>query len=500
MMTQWRTTIQDLLEHSLVRGLFFTRHRWWLAGVVLLVMVAVGVGGGWLIVEIDALPVLVLLAGLGYAVWVLQNIEIAYLGVIGIIVLLPFASVPFDLGFTPTFLDLTLLALFAVWGLPYVLGEEQRFVGTPVGGAVLAFMLMAIGAFVSGLSHGSLTSYLLRHFAEVLLSIALFYLVVNTVRDTGRLQRLMRWVVLGATAAAALGIGLYFLPDELAIQILSALGRFGYPTGSGVLWYIRDDPSLMQRATATSVHPNVLGSLLNVALAMAVPQLFTRRPFLPHWLLIGAMGVMGLCLGLTVSRGSMVGLAAAVTAIAVLRYRKLLPLMVVGLLLFLVLPWTQTLVTHFAEGFLREDLSTQMRMGEYKDTFTLIARYPVLGVGFSGAPDIDIYVAVASVYLLIAAQMGLVGLAIFLVIMGMVLLRFWRRRERVREHPGLEPLWYGIHAAIIGGLVGGVFDHYFFSLDFHHSVTLFWLIVGLATAATEMIGVRSEELRITNYE
>lgn len=493
MMTNWRTTIQDLLEYSPARGLLFTRRRWLPVGAALLAMTAAGVGGGWLIAEVGALPVLALLAGLGYAVWVLQNIEIAYLGVIGIIALLPFASLPFDLGFTPTFLDLMLLALFGVWALPYMLGEEQRFVTTPVGGPVLAFMLMAVGAFVAGLSHGALTSYLLRHFAEVLLSIALFYLVVNTVRDTSRLRFVMRWVVLGATAAAAVGIGLYFLPDELAIRLLSALSRFGYPAGAGVLWYIRDDPSLMQRATSTSVHPNVLGSLLNVALALATPQLFARCPFLPRWLLLGALGVMGVCLGLTVSRGSMLGLAVAVTVIALLRYRKLLPLMAVGLLLFLVLPWTQGLVTHFVEGFLQADLSTQMRMGEYKDTFTLIARYPLLGVGFAGAPDIDIYVAVASVYLLIAAQMGLVGLAIFLVVIGMVLTRFWRRRVAARQFPDLEPLWYGVHAAIIGGLVGGVFDHYFFSLDFHHSVTLFWLIIGLATAATEMVesGVRS---------
>jgi hypothetical protein len=32
-------------------------------------------------------------------------------------------------------------------------------------------MLLAIGSFVAGLSHAALTSYLIRHFAEVLLSI-----------------------------------------------------------------------------------------------------------------------------------------------------------------------------------------------------------------------------------------------------------------------------------------------------------------------------------------
>ena len=128
----------------------------------------------------------------------------------------------------------------------------------------------------------------------------------------------------------------------------------------------------------------------------------------------------------------------------------------------------------------------KMRLGEYKDAFILIRRYPLLGVGFAGAPDIDIYTAVASVYLTIAERMGLIGLVVFLAIAGVLLARFWRWRKVAETLPDLEPLWYGIHAAIIAGLIAGVSDHYFFSLDFHHSVTLFWLIVGLATASVQI--------------
>ncbi len=483
----WRMTIQDLLESSPLRSLFFTRHRWILLSLALLILAGVSVVGGWLITEVGALAIVILLIALGYAVWAVYDIEIAYLGVFGIITLLPFASLPFSIGFKPTFLDLALVGLFVVAALPYLLGEERRFVATPVGAPVAAFAMMAVGSFVFGLSHGSLTTYLARHFAEFLLSIALFFLVINTVRDSGRLQRLMRWLVVGAWIAAAVGIVLYFLPDALTLRILSALSRLGYPAGEGVLRYLRDDPSLMQRATSTSVDPNVLGSLLNVTLAITIPQLFARRPFFPRWVLLLALGTMGVCLGLTISRGSMAGLICAVLLISVMRYRKLLPWFGVAIVLALALPWTQSYVQHFVEGVLGQDLSTQMRLGEYKDVLTLIGRYPLLGVGFSGAPDIDLYVAVASIYFLIAAQMGLLGLSIFLVIMGMILVRFWRRRHVVRELADLEPLWYGMHAAIVGGLVGGLLDHYFFSLDFHHSVTLFWLLVGLATAATKLV-------------
>lgn len=490
-MIAWRTLIQDLVENGPLKWLLFNRRRWILLMVGLGLLALVGVGSGWLIAELGPLAVAVLAAGLIYVIWVLRDLEIAYLGVIGVITLLPFASLPFSLGFTPTFLDLALLALFGAWLLNFLLGAEQRLVATPVGAPVMAFALMAVVAFVAGLSHGVVTSYLVRHFAEVLLSIALFYLVVNTVQDVGRLRRLSLWLILGASAAALLGIVLYVIPEELTIRALSALGRFGYPTGQGVLWYIRDDPSLMKRATSTSVHPNVLGSLLNFGIVILVPQIFAKRPVLPRAVLMILAGILGLGLILTVSRSAMVGVACAVIAVAAMRYRTLLPLILVAAIVFLLSPWSQGLVEHFMEGFLREDLSTQMRMGEYKDALILISRYPFLGVGFTGAPDIDIYVAVASLYLIIAAQMGLVGLAAFFVVLAVVLIRFWRRRHAVKAMPSLEPVWYGLNAAILSGAVSGIFDRYFFSLDFHHSVTLFWLVVGLATAATELVDRRA---------
>jgi polysaccharide biosynthesis protein PslJ len=486
-MIAWRTLVQDFLEGSPLRRLYFNRRRWIFLSVMLLTLLSIALTSGWLIAELGPLAVVVLVLGLIYAAWVLFDLEIAYAGVIGVVALLPFASLPFSVGFTPTFLDLALLALVGAWGLTFVLGPDQELVTTPVGGPVLAFALLAVAAFVAGLSHGALTSYLVRHFAETLLSIFIFYLVVHSVQDTGRLERLVRWLVLGAVAAAIVGIVLYVIPEELTIRALSSLGRFGYPTGQGVIWHIRDDPELMKRATGTSVHPNVLGSLLAFGIVLLVPQLLSKRPVFPHWVGWPLAALLGIGLVLTISRGAMVGVGLAVLTISMMRYRGLLPILAVAAMLFLVSPWSQGVAGHFIEGFQFRDLSTQMRMGEYKDALTLIQRYPFLGVGFAGAPDIDIYVAVASLYLTVAAQMGLVGLVAFVVVIGVVLWRFWRRRQVTHGSPALEALWYGLHAAIITGAISGVFDRFFFSLDFHSSVTLFWLMVGLATAATELV-------------
>ena len=214
---------------------------------------------------------------------------------------------------------------------------------------------------------------------------------------------------------------------------------------------------------------------------------------------------MALALLLSFSRGSLVGVGVAVGALGVVRYRKLLPIMIAVLALVLILPQTQGYVTHFFDGLqvLSDaqggDLSTQMRVGEYTDALILIQRYPIFGVGFTGTPDIDTYLKVANLYLLMASEMGLVGLAAFLIVMATLFISAWRVRKRVADRPEIEPIWWGFHTALFGALIGGMFDHYFFNLDFHHSVTLFWLYVGLAAVSTRLVkdGAPENEERFT---
>jgi O-antigen ligase len=125
---------------------------------------------------------------------------------------------------------------------------------------------------------------------------------------------------------------------------------------------------------------------------------------------------------LTFSRSAMVGLLAGVMFLAVLRYRRLLLLFALIAVVFLFLPFTQTYIERFLAGlavfqdFNSADLATQMRIGEYRDALTLIQRYPLLGVGFAGTPDVDIYLGVSSAYFLLAQEMGLIGLGAFLLL------------------------------------------------------------------------------------
>ncbi len=436
-------------------------------------------------------------AGLVVTIWFLRDFTFGFWVIIGIITLLPFAVFPVKIVFSPTFLDAALVGLIGVWFLRTASGndggqetEDGRWIGPrPPSSAlplsVAAFAGLALFAFIAGLSHAPLTANVLRHFAELLVSMALFFVIVESVRDHATLERVVRALILGGALAAALGIFLYALPDETANRLLNLLRPLGYPSGD-VLRYIEDNPDLPERAIGTSVDPNVFGGMLVIAAALALPQITARKRLLPGLGSFLAIGLMGVCLILTFSRGAFVGLASAAVGLALVRYRRLLPLLLIAGLLLLFLPATQDYVTHFIEGLQAQDLATQMRLGEYRDALTLIGRYPIFGVGFASAPDLDLYLGVSNVYLLIAEEMGLVGLGAFLVLVGMLFALAWRVRRPALADARLEPLWLGLHAALVGALVGGLFDHYFFNLDFHHAITLFWMVFGLAAAASRL--------------
>jgi O-antigen ligase len=407
-------------------------------------------------------------------------------GLIGLICLLPYAAMPVEVGFRPTFIDAVLLALFGVWFVRIVSGTQSTFEMSALGAPVLAFVLWAIVAFVAGLAHAPLSGTVLRRFAEVLLAVSLVFVAVNHVRRIETLEQITAALALCGGAAGFLGVLFYVLPNSLTVSLLSRLAVFQYPAGDGILRYVEDDPAQPMRAIGTSIDPNALGGLLVIVTAIAAVQLFAERPALPRRLLAPLAGLMGLSLLLTFSRGSLAGLGAALLLAGVLRYRKLLWLLVLAAILMLLLPQTQGYVARLIEGLQGQDLATQMRFGEYKDALILIGRYPVLGVGFSGTPDIDLYLGVSDLYLLIAEEMGIVGLIIFLAVIGTYLSVTYRAWRRMPRGSALEGHLLAYQAALAGALVGGIFDHFFFNINFIHLVALFWLVMGLGVAAARL--------------
>ena len=476
--------LNSLVSH-LQHALFHPNRR--VANAALVAVLLASAAGVALIVAIFG-PLLAIAAALGLLAGylALRSPRWGLTFVILVACLLPFATFPFRLGFKPTFLDAALAAFVFVWVAGLLTGRERRIVGSPMALPVAMFLLLALFAFALGSTNARPSITTIRRFAEILGGILLFFVIINVVREQQDLEWAGKVVMLAGAGAALIGIIFYVIPQDWTVRVFNALGRFDYPGGFGALRFIEDDPSNPMRAIGTAIDPNTFGGMLLLFAGLTAPQLFTPRPLFRRWIVVVFLGLDVLCLYLTYSRSAMVGLAVALGLIALLRYRKLLVLGLVGVALLLLLPQAQDYVARFAAGVQGQDLATQMRFGEYKDALRLIARYPVFGVGFSGTPDIDLYIGVSSVYLLMAEQMGLVGLAAFLSALVVFFVMFFRTvRTRLRDLRR-EALLLGLGGAIAGVLVSGLLDHYLFNLAYPHMVSLFWIYVGLAVAAMLM--------------
>ncbi len=429
-------------------------------------------------------PVLALLVAVAVpaAVLMLLDVRLFLWGALAVITLLPFATLTVDIGVTPTFLEVMLVGSVALALARWIYARRDDIVLSPVGVGLLLFLGLMVASFVLGIAHARPNVTSIRRFADLLLALGFFYVAVNVLEGSLVRQTYKVLLALGA-AAAFIGIALYFIPTTMAEAFLVRLSILGYPGGS-VLRYVEDNPALALRAIGTSVDPNVFGGLLAIMGGLAAPRLLAPGTWRQVLSRAVPAGLIGIALLLSYSRGAMLGLAVALGLLAAVRHRKLLWVLAAGALLVLVLPMTRGYVQHFVEGLQGQDLATQMRFGEYKDALLLISRYPWFGVGFTGVPDVDIYLGVSNLYLLIAEEMGLVGVTVFIGTLATFFLYVWPRGRWVRRtDPELESMLLGTLTAVAAGLLAGGLDHYLFNLTFPHAATLLWVVVALGVAA-----------------
>ena len=426
-----------------------------------------------------------------FITWVLIQSEIALWSTIIIFTLIPFGTLPIKLILTPTFLDVTIATVYMVFLSERLKTNRRSLAFTPAHIPIIVFILLSILSFVLGLGNAVHSPNLFRKFVAYILNIALALIIVEQVRNRDVLGRLIKIIMVSGFAAAILGIALYVAPPNLAERSLNYLSVFNYPSGN-MLRYIEDNPTNPLRAIGTSVDPNIFGGLLAIVAALLVPQISTRTPiFGRRSISILMLAVTIIALFLTYSRTAMTALLAAMTFVAVIRYRRVFWVIAATILLISFLPLSQQYVSHFTDVIKGQDLATSMRFGEYKDALILINRYPAFGVGFGGTPDADIYLGVSSAYLLLSEQVGLIGFSSFTIVIATVFIWGIKHRLDALTNNGLASQWLGIYGALLATTIIGLFDHYYVNLEFQSSQTCFWVIVGLALAVTRI----SQELK-----
>ena len=216
---------------------------------IALVAAVIATAVGALIGFTNALIATIAIIAVAVSLYTLTNLEIGMWGIVAVIALLPFATLPIKVVLTPTFLDMALLAVLFVYAMQWMSRRRTRVTLTPAHAPIIGFIAMAVFAFVFGLRNGPLTSNLARHFAEFILSVIFTFVVIDYVDDRQRLERMALFIVVCGTMAAVIGIVLYFIPENFAERALNALRVIGYPTGN-VLQYIESNPSWVNALSA----------------------------------------------------------------------------------------------------------------------------------------------------------------------------------------------------------------------------------------------------------
>jgi hypothetical protein len=111
--------------YNRLQAIFVSDKRWVVALAVVALCVVMGIIGGWLIAYPGPLLTAALVIGIVGGLLMLRSTQFGFVALIGVVCFLPFAALPINIGFNPTFLNLVLAVLFAVWLARLVTGQQQ---------------------------------------------------------------------------------------------------------------------------------------------------------------------------------------------------------------------------------------------------------------------------------------------------------------------------------------------------------------------------------------
>ncbi len=460
--------------------------------------VLIAIGGGYalgrLATQRSLIPTLALLIGAAGAIVIIADVRAALWGTIGVVALLPFAVVPVHVGLTLTLLEVTSLATITTWFATLMLRRDQRLATGTQALLIILFLGETAFAFLIGVTNGYTTSTF-HDYGKFLLSVLLVFVVWNVATNLDDARRLVTVLLLGGGSAAALGLGLYAGGAGLTIRVLARLIPYGYPS-SRIVRYIEDNPAKSMRLTSTSVDPNSFGGLLAVIVVLACAMVIARHRSISRWISLPVFAVCSIAALLTYSRGAWVGIAAGLAVLALLRYRWLILPGILAMIPVAFLGLGSGFVHRMWLGLTLQDPATKLRLNEYRNALAIIKQHPVFGVGFGNAPSIDLQTGVSSIYLNIGERVGLVGLLIFLITIGSIVLAGWRR-WRIDPDSERGDLLLGLLAALASALTVGIFDHYYFNITFPHMTALFWIVCGIILALAAPVADRGRPHKAT---
>ncbi len=374
-----------------------------------------------------------------------------------LILSLPFLSHPlFGLKIGPLTVEKYLGAICFLYAIFYaaVRHRAPRLFGTTQARAYLVFFLLAAASWLA-LGRSLKATTMLEVYGSHLL------FLVATVALVDSLPRL-RWVLVTAVAAMGL-VSLYVIRDwQVASAIYGASYRPGYVAGDA----------------------NFFTASVLLAVPVALLLLWNERSRPLKIFCLGSLLVTFAAITLAASRGGFLGLVVTMAWLLWHSRTRLRSLVLVGAVFGLLLAISPlSPIARILHPDYSDTDSVRIHLALWRAGLRIVRDHPLTGIGvgqFKAAvgeysSEKDLSLLAHNTYLEIAAEMGLPGLALFLVIFGSSF-RSLARVRRAAERDG-PPLVRIAATGIQAGLLGFGVAAFFVSAEF---LRMFWFMLFLS--------------------
>ncbi|MFF3635947.1 O-antigen ligase family protein [Streptomyces sp. NPDC002250] len=373
--------------------------------------------------------------------------------------------------------------VFALLGLLWYLATWLGGRVLPAPGTRLARVAMCVlglavlAAYISDAARESSHAEVLgadRGLIGFLVWVSLVVLTSAGIQERGRLDVLMRRVVVLGSVVAAIGFYDFFSGTNIADSVHIP----GLQTSVAQVSVM--DRGAFTRPRATTAQPLEFGGMLAILLPFAIQQAFdpVRRHL--HWTRRwGPVLLIAGALPLTVSRTSIIGLLL-VALVMVPRWKPArrwaaIGVMTASVAVFKVLvPGLIGTITGLFASFLsNSDSSTQARTVKYSAIVPYLEEHPLFGRGF-GTFTPDRYFFTDNQYMLTLAEMGALGLVAMLVLFVAGIHQGGAVRRLARTEADRELGQAFFASSLVALVVSATFD----SLSFPMFAGLFFLLLG----------------------
>lgn len=356
--------------------------------------------------------------------------------------------------------ELLLILGLALVGLRLLFGEPGN--GNPLTKTILSVMLIGIAYLVLDLTSLAIN---FEGFRAIFQYMFVFFIAFYLNDRPENTKKLLAVAVVIGTFFALHGIYQYVAKVPMP-------GRWVDAGESGAT-----------RAFSILGSPNALGSQLAMLIPIAFGLFIDEKNRLRKLLWISAVGVMGICLIFTGSRGAWLALVGVIAILGILYDRRILIAgIIIALIATLFVPYVNQRITYLFSAEYMMKSAQSGRISRWFEAYDQMRNNPLFGSGlghFGGAVAKRHYntIYVDNYYMKTIAEIGLLGITAFLWLILRTLKEGYSAMKR--SSTGYKFMAAGMFGGLLAIVLHNGVENIF---EIPYLNMYFWLIAGLLLA------------------